>query len=92
LLSVAGTPPLTGLFGKFMLFSDAFADYKWLVLLAVINSVIGVFIYLRIILGLLNVKGENTRPAIEIPITKSIVLVACSLILLLGWLSLYWIA
>ena len=92
LLSVAGIPPLTGFFGKFMLFSDAFADYKWLILLAVINSVIGVFIYLRIILGLLNVKGENTRPAIEIPITKSIVLVACSLILLLGWLSLYWIA
>lgn len=91
LLSVAGIPPLTGFFGKFMLFSDAFTDYKWLILLAVINSVIGVFIYLRIILGLLNLKGDHSTTSVQLPMTKSIVLVVCSLVLLFGWLSLYWI-
>lgn len=90
LLSVAGIPPLTGFFGKFMLFSDAFAEHKWLVFLAILNSVIGAFIYLRIILGLLGFQTTSEGQAVALPISKQVVLVASSLVLLFGWISLYW--
>ena len=90
LLSVAGIPPLTGFFGKFMLFSDAFAEHKWLVLLAVINSVIGVYIYLKIILSMLNLKSSKQIKSVELSISKQVVLAVSSLVLLTGWLSLYW--
>jgi NADH:ubiquinone oxidoreductase subunit 2 (subunit N) len=63
-----------------------------LVLLAIINSVIGAYIYLRIIIGLLNLKLENNQEAIQLPKSKQIVLVVCSVGLLIGWLSIHCIS
>lgn len=50
LFSLMGIPPLLGFFGKFFAFYPAFqAGLEWLVVLALIASVIGAFYYLRII-------------------------------------------
>ncbi len=50
MLSVAGIPPLIGFFGKWMAFAPAFeAGLSWLVVLALLASVIGAFYYLRVI-------------------------------------------
>ncbi|WP_373056666.1 NADH-quinone oxidoreductase subunit N [Zunongwangia sp. H14] len=50
LLSLVGIPPLAGFAGKFLLFGSAMdANYTWLAIAAIINSVISLAVYLRII-------------------------------------------
>lgn len=50
LLSLTGIPPLIGFTAKLALFGAAIqAGYAWLALLAVVNSVVSLFYYLRVI-------------------------------------------
>jgi NADH-quinone oxidoreductase subunit N len=50
LLSLGGLPPTAGFIGKYFLFSAALAAGEtWLVLLAVLTSVISVYYYLRVV-------------------------------------------
>ncbi|MDF9434065.1 NADH-quinone oxidoreductase subunit N [Chromohalobacter israelensis] len=50
LLSLVGIPPLVGFFGKLMLFRVTLeGGYAWLALVAVINTVVSLFYYLRIV-------------------------------------------
>ncbi len=85
LLSLMGLPPLAGFMGKFYVFSQA-AQHGliWLVIIAVVNSVISAYYYLRIIKTI-----WIDDPAGEEPIKSSIapriaLLVACIGIILLG--------
>ena len=49
LLSLTGIPPTAGFVGKFYLFGAAVeAGYIWLVLIAVVNSAISLFYYMRV--------------------------------------------
>ncbi len=49
LLSLTGIPPTAGFVGKFYLFSAAIdAQYVWLALIAVINTAISLFYYMRV--------------------------------------------
>lgn len=51
--SLAGIPPMAGFFAKYYLFFGAFtAGYSWLVLMAILSSLIGVFYYFRVIYAL----------------------------------------
>ncbi|WP_448382854.1 NADH-quinone oxidoreductase subunit N [Desulfosoma sp.] len=51
LFSLAGIPPTAGFVGKFMVFSAAVqSGYTWLVIIAVINSVIAAYYYLRVVI------------------------------------------
>ncbi len=53
MLSLAGIPLTAGFMGKFMMFSTALTEYQvWLVVLAVINAVIGICYYLRVIIAM----------------------------------------
>jgi len=63
LFSLAGIPPLAGFLGKFELFAAAFAAdpvagsadgrlYWWLAVIGVLNSAIGAYYYLRIVVGM----------------------------------------
>ncbi len=57
LFSLAGIPPLAGFWGKFELFFAAYASsqgpdgrlFRWLAILAVLNSAVGAYYYLRIV-------------------------------------------
>jgi NADH-quinone oxidoreductase subunit N len=65
LLSLVGVPPLVGFAGKFLLFGAALDyGYTWLVIIAIINSVISLAVYLRIIVPIFfhKAKKEKIRP------------------------------
>ena len=50
LLSFVGIPPLAGFFGKFVLFRATLdGGYAWLVVVALANTVLSLFYYLRVI-------------------------------------------
>jgi len=54
LLSLAGVPPLGGFFGKLYLFRAAMESPQlyWLVVAAVLNSVVSVYYYLRVVIAM----------------------------------------
>lgn len=60
LLSLAGIPPLAGFFGKLYLFWSAwYKGYEFLVIIALITSVISIYYYLRIIKMMFTQSIEN---------------------------------
>ena len=53
LLSLAGIPPLFGFFGKALLFGAAIeTGFLWLVIIAILNSVLSLAVYLRVIVAM----------------------------------------
>ncbi|MBL7829360.1 MAG: NADH-quinone oxidoreductase subunit N [Saprospiraceae bacterium] len=60
MLSLAGIPPLAGFFGKYFIFSAAFAKYPWLVVVAVINSAISIYYYFKVIIAAYFTKNESS--------------------------------
>jgi len=53
LLSLAGIPPLAGFMGKFYVLSAAVkAQYYWLAVIGVLNSVVAVYYYLRVVMAM----------------------------------------
>ena len=53
LLSLIGIPPLAGFVGKFYLFGSAVkAGYVWLTVVAVLNSALAAYYYLRVIVAM----------------------------------------
>jgi NADH-quinone oxidoreductase subunit N len=88
LLSLAGVPPLAGFFGKYLVFSSAFADYPWFVILALVNSGIAIYYYLRMIVTISS-TADNTQDTSKQDAKNPvylIVLTICALGLLLGGL------
>ncbi len=85
LLSLMGLPPLAGFLGKFYVFSQA-AQHGliWLVIVAVVNSVISAYYYLKIIKTI-----WMDEPASEEPVSSSFaprfaIVIACVGIAVLG--------
>ena len=84
LLSLAGIPPLAGFVGKFMLFGASIdAGFTWLAVVAILNSVLALAVYLRIVVPMYQpyeaVKVEPLMPLPLITLVWSI-----SLLLTLG--------
>jgi NADH-quinone oxidoreductase subunit N len=53
MLSLAGIPLTAGFIGKFFMFSAALSQYQvWLVILAVVNAIISIFYYFRVIVAM----------------------------------------
>jgi NADH-quinone oxidoreductase subunit N len=73
MLSLAGIPLTAGFIGKFFMFSRALSQYQvWLTVLAVINAIISIFYYFRVIIAMCFNREE--RAAISIPANVSFVL------------------
>lgn len=76
ILSLAGVPPTAGFFGKYMVFSSAATDHMWLVIIALINSGIGIFYYLKLITVIVS-KPETAQERLPVNfITILVVLIA----------------
>jgi len=85
LLSLAGVPPLMGFFGKFLVFSEAISEYPWLVTIAIINSGIGIYYYLRVVILVLQKEDvDKMQPKYKVPALQAIVLAVCAIALLFG--------
>ncbi|MDQ3052167.1 MAG: NADH-quinone oxidoreductase subunit N [Bacteroidota bacterium] len=53
MLSLAGIPPVAGFFAKYYVFTTTLqSDYTWLVILAVISSLVGVYYYFKVIIAM----------------------------------------
>ncbi|RCH54603.1 NADH-quinone oxidoreductase subunit N [Mucilaginibacter hurinus] len=53
MLSLAGIPLTAGFIGKFFMFSGALSQYHiWLVIIAVVNAIISIFYYFRVIIAM----------------------------------------
>ncbi|PHS22780.1 MAG: oxidoreductase [Robiginitomaculum sp.] len=65
LLSLVGIPPLAGFVGKFLLFGASIdAGYTWLTVVAILNSVLSLAVYLRIVVPMYQ-QGDDA-PVIAI--------------------------
>jgi NADH-quinone oxidoreductase subunit N len=87
LLSLAGIPPLAGFTAKFYLFAAVYSEgYVWLVILAVLNSALSLYYYLRVIRAIYIQKPTpDAAPIGTVPVALTIVLVITTLgILSLG--------
>lgn len=87
-LSLAGIPPLAGFFGKFYLFKEAMSvgspQMTTLVIVAIVNSMIALYYYLRVIVSLY--MKEPTR---EVPMFTShsvtlVLVISLALVVVLG--------
>ncbi|MCC6683586.1 MAG: NADH-quinone oxidoreductase subunit N, partial [Bacteroidia bacterium] len=83
-LSLAGIPPLAGFFAKYYLFTMAMkAGYGWLVIIALINSLIAAYYYLKVINALYTSSKESQK--VEVNWAYNLVLgVAALLTIALG--------
>jgi NADH-quinone oxidoreductase subunit N len=85
LLSLIGIPPLAGFVGKFYLFGSAVrAGYVWLTVVAVLNSAIAAYYYLRVIVYMYMRESDATaaRLAPTFAGTLALVIAAVGIVLL----------
>jgi NADH-quinone oxidoreductase subunit N len=88
LLSLAGIPLTAGFVGKFYVVAAGVGSSLWLLIIVlVINSVIGLFYYLRIIVALYGQPGEDLSPKPTRSLSGHAVLTV--LTVLLVWLGVY---
>lgn len=82
MLSLAGIPLTAGFVGKFLMFSRALSSYHtYLVVFAVINAVISIFYYFRVIMAMY-FKPEE-RSALNVPAYFKLVLAFSALVTIL---------
>ncbi|HXU87833.1 MAG TPA: NADH-quinone oxidoreductase subunit N [Methylomirabilota bacterium] len=85
LLSLIGIPPLAGFVGKFYLFGSAVrAGYVWLTVVAVLNSAIAAYYYLRVIVYMYMRESDAAaaRLAPTFAGTLALVIAAAGIVLL----------
>lgn len=71
LLSMGGIPILSGFFAKFFLFKTALSNgYVTLVILGVINSIISIYYYFKVIMTMYTFKNEEHQ---NIELSKSVI-------------------
>jgi NADH-quinone oxidoreductase subunit N len=84
MLSLAGIPVTAGFFAKYYIFSTVIGEgHIWLVVIAILNSAIGVFYYFRIIIATYFKDGDGTFIA-PIAAYKVVLIITSIATLLLG--------
>ena len=83
MLSLAGFPPTVGFFGKLFLFTAGVsAGYTWLVVLAVLMSVVSVFYYVRVLIPIWSPSARRDEVPASISSTSVVVLSGVASVLL----------
>ena len=88
LLSLGGMPPTAGFFGKFLVFRSALEAYDnqllWLVVVGVINSMISIYYYLRIVTAMYFREPNGEFAPLKRPGVILAMVVATLLVLQMG--------
>jgi NADH-quinone oxidoreductase subunit N len=75
MLSLAGFPPFVGFFGKLFLFTAGVsAGYTWLVVLAVLMSVVSVYYYVRVLIPVWTSSARSDKLESSVSSTMAIAL------------------
>lgn len=84
LMSLMGLPPLAGFVGKLLLFIAAMdGAYIWLAVAGLINSVLSLFYYLRVLTPMFLDVPDRSPGAVE-PVARGLAVMAAGLSLVLG--------
>jgi NADH-quinone oxidoreductase subunit N len=88
LLSLAGVPPTAGFFGKWFIFKSAMAGgFSWLTIAGFLNSVLGAYYYLRVLVFMYMREPAAGAP-VAVPMKSGYVnaalILSAALVLLLG--------
>jgi NADH-quinone oxidoreductase subunit N len=85
MLSLAGIPPLAGFFGKYYIFSNAIENnYIWIVILAVLNSLLGVIYYFKVIVAMFTpAEDDSASQPIAVKGAFALTLVIAALLIIL---------
>ncbi|MCK4857181.1 MAG: NADH-quinone oxidoreductase subunit N [candidate division Zixibacteria bacterium] len=75
LLSLAGIPPLVGFFGKYYVFLAGWTDYRWLVIIGILTSVIALYYYANVIKQMFFNKEKSTLDKVKLDTPLAITLV-----------------
>jgi NADH-quinone oxidoreductase subunit N len=92
MLSLAGIPPTGGFFAKLYVFRAVLErpELTWLVIVAVLNSVVSVYYYLRVITAMyFREVGREPKPIRSVPMSAALTLVTLATLglgLMPGWL------
>jgi len=85
LLSLAGIPPLFGFVGKILLFAAAIdAGYLWLAVVAILNSVLALAVYLRVVVAMYHQRVEGA-PSPDAANPLIVVVWSVALVITLGF-------
>ncbi len=90
MLSLAGVPPLVGFFGKLYVFSAAVsAGWAWLAVIAMINSVVSAYYYLRVVVVMfMSQSDEQSYVRTSLPGGAAVAIaIAAAGVLLMGLLA-----
>jgi NADH-quinone oxidoreductase subunit N len=79
MISLSGIPPTVGFVGKLYLFGGAVqSGHVLLAVIAVLNSAVSVFYYLRLMVLMYMREAQEPMPAIRVPLTLAVVLLVTS--------------
>ncbi len=93
MLALAGFPPTAGFLGKFYIFSEAIKNgFIWLTIIAVLNSMVSVYYYLRPVVAAFFGKPDKEFSPVSLkPALFIVLLITAAGTLILGILPQYWI-
>lgn len=82
MLSLAGIPITAGFFAKYFVFTAMMTTpFKWLLILAVLTSAVGVYYYFKVIIAMYFRQADHHEP-IKVPMTSTLVIVLTAIITL----------
>jgi NADH-quinone oxidoreductase subunit N len=92
MFSLAGIPPTAGFMAKFYVFSSAVnSGFIWLVIIGVLNSLISVYFYLRIVVLMYMHKSEETVQ-FKVPAGINLALLVCAFfVIFIGFFPQIWL-